>query len=226
MTSLVFKYNDLVVLDTLDMGGRGLLESSQEYEIEIGHDSDLPITECGFYISPFTGDYKGSHSPRKDLERILWYGDNYPGFGLSLIQRHSVTGVLDSHNGIAVSDYERFEQSDIFAGQELQILSGNSVGESVEIDYYDTGSQTFILKGDFSNNVGNENYRIIIRKEQFFKSRQGSAEPHSMPLIKNAGRLERLETADVFLRIRTPKFALSAGDHLFDFNMRFTSIQE
>jgi len=225
MTILIWEYNNIVVSDPVNLGSFQELDSSQEYEIIIRHDSNKEITNCGFYIKPFTGNYKGTHSPMKDYERVLWYGNNYPGYGISLIQRYTVTGTIDNHNGVHLADYERAEQKDIFAGQEIEILSGQALGEKATISSYDKSSQIFSLNQNFSVNVDNENYRIAIRDEKFFSTGQGSSYGNIIPLIYNAGIIERLGAVMVSLRVKIPQFALTAGRHFFDLNMEYTSTE-
>lgn len=226
MTSIIWEYNNVVISDPINLGSFEELDVSSEYEIIIRHDSNSSITNCNFYVSPYSGEYSGTHSAQKDYERLLWYGNNYPGYGISLIQRYTVTGTIDDHNGIKVADYERTEQKDIFAGQEIEILSGNALGEKAIIDYYDPIDQIFILAETFSTGVSGSNYRISITDETFFKTKQGSSYSYPIDMISNAGEIPRLESASISLKIKVPKYAISAGRHLFDLNMNFTSTEE
>jgi len=225
MTMLIWEHNNIIVSDPVNLGSFEELDISEEQEIIIRHDSNSEISDCGFYIEPFKGEYTGSHSPVKDYERVLWYGNNYPGYGISLIQRYTVTGVIDDHNGVRLADYERSEQKDIFKGQEMEILSGDSLGEKAVISSYNPSSQNFTIEGDFTSNISGQNYRIAIRDEQIFTTKNGSSYYYTIPLIYRAGIIERLGSVTVHLKVKIPKFALSAGKHLFDLNMEYTSIE-
>ena len=226
MANLIWEYNDLVISKTIDMGDLEHLAESSAFDINIRHDSNSEISECGFYLDHFSDTYEGSFTPLKDYERILWLANNYPGYGLSVRQQYEVTGQIDGHDGIRLIDYERIERTDIFSGASIDILSGDAVGESVIISEYDPNSQVFLLASDFSTSVRNANYKISIDKEQFFKTGQGSEYSTLIPLIYKGGVIERLDSVNIELKLRIPKFAQSAGNFLFDLKMQFTSLEE
>lgn len=226
MPNIVWEYNNLAINEPIDMGGHAQLEESAEFKIKIRHDSSEEISECGFYLEPFeTGEYDGSYSPLKDFEHIFWMANNYPGYGVSLRQEYTVTGQIDGHDGTRIIDYERTEVTDIFAGSQLEILSGEAAGESILIDHYDPENQFIFIDGDFSANVREANYRIAINKEEFFKTGNGADFSSLVPLIYKGGIIERLDSANIFLKVRIPKFARTAGQFLFDLKLQFTSLE-
>jgi len=225
MPNLIWKYNNTVINNPIDFGQLEHLAETQEYEIEISHDSNEEITDCGFYLSNYSGEYNGTHTPLVDYERVLWLANNYPGYGLSIRQGYEVTGQIDGHDGIRIVDYERDEKKDIFAGNFLEILSGDAIGEKIEIDHYDIDKQFFIMKGNYTFNVSGANYKILIDKEVFFKTGAGADYSTMIPLIYRAGTIKRMDSAKIIIKLKIPKFAQSAGSFLFDLNMQFTSLE-
>ncbi len=226
VANLIWKYNELVLSAPIELGSLPHLGESSEFEVKISHDSALEISESGFYLKPFSNLYEGTFSPLKDFERVLWLANNYPGYGLSIRQEYEVTGQLDVHDGIRLIDFERNERTDVLTGETIEILSGDALGETAIIDSYNPTNQIFILNGNFSTDVTNENYKISIDKEEFFKTGQGSDYTNTIPLIYKGGVIERLDEVTVKLKLRIPKFAQSAGKFLFDLNMEFTSLEE
>jgi len=226
MANLIWKYNDLILSQPINLGSLEHLAETSEFEVLISHDSKLEITECGFYISSFTEDYIGSVSANKDYEKVLWLANNYPGYGLSIRQEYEVTGQFDAHDGIRVIDFEREERTDIFSEAIIEILSGDAVGETAIIDTYNPANQVFKLASDFSASVKDASYKISINKEDFIKTGQGSDYSSTIPLIYRGGVIVRNDEAKIFLKLRIPKFAQGAGNLLFDFNMQFTSLEE
>lgn len=226
VANLIWEYNNLIVSNGIDLGDLQHLTETSEFEVIVSHDSKLEISECGFYIDPFSGSYTGSNSPSKDYERVLWLANNYPGYGLSIRQEYEVTGQFDGHDGVRLIDFEREERTDVFSGSTVEILSGDAIGETATIQSYNPANQVFILGSDFSSNVKDANYKIAINKEQFIKTGQGSDYNSLIPLIYRGGVINRNDSATVYLKLRIPKFAQSAGNFLFDLNMQFTSLEE
>jgi hypothetical protein len=226
VANLIWEYNNLVVDEPVDLGSLEHLAESATFAIKIKHDSNSEISECGFFITRFENEYNGSFSPLKDYERVLWLANNYPGFGLSIRQIYEVTGQVNGHDGIRLIDFGREERTDIFSGASIEILSGDATGESVVISNYNPANQVFTLASDFSTTVRDANYKIVIDKEQFFKTGQGADYNTMIPLIYKGGVIERLDEANVELKLRIPKFAQSAGKFLFDLDMQFTSLEE
>jgi len=224
--NLIWEHNDLVVREPINLGNFQHLTQSQEFELIISHDSNQEITECGFYISPFSKNYDASFSAIKDYERMLWFANNYEDFGLSIRQQYEVTGQFDGHDGIRLLDFEREERTDIFSGSSIEILSGDALGETAEIASYNPKNQIFLLASDFSANVKDTNYKIVIDRTQYFKTGQGSDYTTAIPLVYRGGVIERLDTAIVTIKLKIPNFAQSAGNFLFDFDMQFTSLEE
>ena len=226
VANLIWEYNSLVIDEPLDLGDLEHLAESATFALKIKHDSNSEISECGFYLSNFTETYDGSFSPLKDYERILWLANNYPGYGLSIRQVYEVTGQIDGHDSIRLIDFEREERTDIFTGASIEILSGDAAGETVVISDYNPANQVFMLSSDFSTNVKDANYKIVIDKELFFKTGQGADYNTMIPLIYKGGVIERLDEVDIEIKLRIPKFAQSAGNFLFDLDMQFTSLEE
>ena len=226
MTQILWKYNDTSIRDPLKIMPLEQNEDSIEYEVTISHDSDEQITECAFYISPFTGDYTGTDSPLKDYERVLWLANNYPDHGLSIRQQYQANGTVGDHSNIRITDLLRSEPSDIFTGEQLEITSGLESGNSILINDYDIDRKIFFLQNSFFNNVTGETYRVVIDEELFFKSKQGSSFENPIRMIYKGGVIPRQEEVTFKLRMRIPKFAQSAGSFLFDLNVRFTDLSE
>lgn len=226
MPNLFWKYNNIVVNTPIDMGAYEYLEESQEFLIDISHDGTSPIMDCELYLSPFSKEYKGTESAIKDYERLLWYGNSYPDYGFGIAQSYEVDGIIDSHNGTSIIDFDRFETRDIFAGSEIEILSGQSIGEKVIIESYDLLSRSFTMSGDFSSNVAGANYKIKIEKEDYVRTRFGSSRENGIPLVYKGGMIERLDSAQVRVKLKVPRYAMNPGNFQFDFNMKFTSIED
>jgi hypothetical protein len=226
MTTIVWKYSNLIIKDPVSLGAMAQEEDSLEYEIEVSHDSNEKISECAFYISPFTGNYTGTDSPIKDYERVLWLANNYPGFGLSIRQEYSVSGVIDSGSNVRYIDLDRPEPLDVFAGETLELTSGNQSGNTDIITSFDAQRKLFFMENGFATNVTGDNYRIDIDKELFFKTGQGASTDSAIPLIFGGGVIDRAEATNLYLKMRIPKFAQSAGSFLFDLNMKFTSLEQ
>lgn len=226
MTTIVWKYNELIPNQPIDIGALAQNDVSLEYEIQVSHDSNKKITECGFYISPFTGGYTGTHSPIKDYERVLWLANNYPGFGLSIRQVYKASGIINGGSNVRYIDLDRPEPRDIFAGEQLEITSGSESGHSTGIEQFDTERKIFFTENSFATDIVDHNYQVVINKEQFVKTGQGASYDSPIPLIYGGGVIDRLESTKLFLVMKIPQFAVSAGTFLFDLNMRFTSLAE
>lgn len=208
-------------------------QESQEYEILISHDSSLPIKDCSVYLSPYSGNYLGTHSPLQDFERLLWFADNYPGFGLSVQQEYIARGTIDSYSAVTtnvrfarVIDLNRPEGSDIFSGETLKMVSGEETDSESIISSYDPVRKLINLSGSFFTDVTGDNYEIDIKKEDFFKSRQGSSFSNPIALLNRGGIISRFETVKIKVKLKIPPFALSAGVFYFDLNMRYTSMDQ
>ena len=224
MTKVLWKYNEMSIRNPLQVMPLEHNQTSIEYEITISHDSDGEIKECAFYISPFTGDYAGTDSPIKDYERVLWLANNYPNHGLSIRQQYQANGEVQDHSNIRIIDLNRFEPTDIFTGQELEITSGPESGNSILINDYDIDRKIFFLQNSFFNNVNSETYRVVIDEESYFKSKQGSSFENPIQMIHSGGVITRQEEVTFSLKMDIPKFAQSAGSFLFDLNLRFTDL--
>lgn len=226
MANLIWNYNNLGVNETIHLGDLEHLEESNSFTFTISHDSNLEITDCGFYLDLFQNQYSGSFFPRKDLERVLWLANNYPGYGLSIRQRYEVSGEVGAHSGIKLIDFDRKERTDIFSGSQIEILNGEASGQLATISSYNINNQVFILGNDFSVDVTGASYKIVIDQEKFFKTGQGSSYDNKIPLIYKGGVIERYDQATIDVKLRIPKFAQSAGNFLFDLKMHFTSLEE
>ena len=226
MPNLIWEYNDIVIDKPMQLGSLEHLAESSVFNVTIKHDSDQEVSECGFYLAPFEGEYNGSFYPKKDYERVLWLANNYPGYGLSVRQKYEVTGQFNAHDGVRLIDFEREERADIFSNATIQILSGDAIGETATIDSYNPLNQVFTLSSNFSTNVRGANYKITIDEEKFFKTGQGADYNTMIPLVYKGGVIERRDAVTVELKMKVPKFAQSAGTFLFDLKMQFTSLEE
>jgi hypothetical protein len=225
MTKILWEFNQLAITQPIIIDPLEQLQESQEYEIQISHDSNKPIVNCGFYLSPFSGRYTGTDTPDKDYERVLWLANNYPGFGLSIRQEYEAFGTVDSYGTVRLLDLTRPEEVDIFSGQELEILGGSENGNKRIITAYDPLRKYFTLSGSFVNDVTSENYQILINEERFFKSKDGAAFSGAIPILYGGGTIARFEKIKVRLKMRIPKFAISAGSFMFDLNLRYTPVE-
>jgi hypothetical protein len=217
-----------IVIPIMEQG-----QESQEFEILISHDSARPITGCSIYVSPYSGNYLGTHSPLQDFERLLWFADNYPGFGLSVQQEYIARGTIDSYSAITTNvrfarliDLDRPETTDIFAGEVLKLTSGEEADSESVISSYDPVRKLINLSGSFFTDISNDNYEIAIQKEDFFKSKVGSSFSNPIPILNKGGIISRFEKIMIKVKLRLPPFALSAGVFYFDLNMRYTSMDE
>jgi hypothetical protein len=226
MTTIIWKFNDTVVKKAIELGSYAEQEESVEYEIELRHDSTRAITDCELYFTPYSENYEGTENAIKDFEKLIWMGNNYEDYGVCLIQEYNVTGIIDIHNGIRIFDLERFEPKDVFAGSNMDILSGAALGESIEIDSYDEQNKLFIMKSDFSTNVEGSNYEIKIRKESYLKTQNGSSFNYPIPLIYKGGVIDRLEYAPIKIKVKVPPYAIRAGKLLFDLQIKFISQED
>ena len=131
---------------------------------------------------------------------------------------------VSNHSGTRIVDYDREELVDIFAGSEMEALTGASLGEKIEIESYNPGGRFFTMAGDFSSDISEQNYKILVHDETPFKTRQGSSFTQTIPLIHKGGLIDRLEFVPIKVQVKIPQFAQSAGTFLFDLNMKFSDI--
>lgn len=208
-------------------------QESQDYTITISHDSNKPITGCGLYLTPYTGNYLGTHSPSQDYERLLWLANNYANFGLSIEQEYIARGVAERYSSVTtnvryarVIDLSRPESVDIFSGQNLRMVSGEQSGSEILINDYDPVRKLINLNGSFFSDVTGDSYEIKINKKAFFKSKIGSSFSHPIPLLNRGGIINRFEKVTFKVKLKIPQFALSSGSFYFDLNMRYTSLDD
>ena len=210
-----------IIISSLSEG-----ELSQEYEVFVSHDSDRPITGCALYLQPFSGDYNGTESAKKDYERLLWMANNYEGYGLSVVQNYLATGNIDDYAQTKLVDLNRTETVDIFPGELLEITSGSESGQSIPIVSFETVKKIFTLEGAFFEDVTGDNYKVEIQREEFFKAKQGSSFALPIQLLHRGGTINRFERISFKVKLRIPPFVISSGVFYFDLNLRFTSIDE
>lgn len=226
MAKILWEYGAQDIRQPIIIDSMGLDEVSQEYQVFISHDSDKPITGCALYLQPFTGDYLGTDSPRKDYERLLWMANNYKGYGLSVVQNYLATGNIDDYAQTKLIDLNRTEPVDIFPGELLEITSGSQSGQSIPITSFDPVKKIFTLQGAFFEDVTGDNYKVDIQTETFFKSRQGSNFATPIQVLHRGGTINRFEKISFKIKLRIPPYANSSGVFYFDLNLRFTSIDE
>lgn len=62
------------ISDIVDHGSAENGGQTTDQEIFIRHDGDNPITNVGFYIRKYSGNYSGSFTPTSDLNEIISWG--------------------------------------------------------------------------------------------------------------------------------------------------------
>jgi hypothetical protein len=220
--SITFKHDDKIVRDPLKLGEFQALGNSSLIPLLINHNSNKAIRDCGIFISPYSGVYSGTKTARLDFNKALWFADNFEGYGLFLHQEFTIYGEVYRQDGQRLIDVSRIEESDIFQGAEIEMLSGFSNGEKRTILNYDVANNLFNLNSDFNAAFEGDRYKIDLVKHHVFKSQQGSSEDYPIPLLYNAGKIDRFETAKITLELKIPPFIKEAGNHFFDLNMKYT----
>lgn len=194
--------------------------STQLYELEVFHNLEEGIKECGFFIQPKkASDYRGSFFPQKDYEELIFLGENYEK-GLFITQSYTATGEIYRQNGRRLIDTTRVEDRDIFAGQMLILTTGPLAGEQVRIISYDFENSIFYLEDDFPVNVDGEKYKIEIQEEIPFSSKQGSSQEFPIKALYKGGKLAHLESMKVGIQVRLPVHLKDSG--VRDFEICFT----
>jgi hypothetical protein len=79
-----------------------------------------------------------------------------------------------------------------------------------------------MLNNDFSAALEGDRFKIITETEYVFKSQQGSSEDYVVPLLYNAGKIDRFEEASITLELKIPPFIREPGRHFFDLNLKYT----
>ena len=220
--SITFKNNNEVIRDSFDIGIFQALGVSQPIDLKINHNSNKPILDCGIFISPYSQYYAGTASKDLDYNKVLWFADNFPGYGLFLKQEFTVFGEVYRQDSRRLIDVSRTEEKDIFSGAKIEMLSGFSDGEKRIIQSYDVFNNLFYLEDDFSAALEGDRFKITLTTEHVFKSQQGSSEQYAIPLLFNAGRINRFQEASITLELKIPPFIKEPGRHYFDLNMKYT----
>lgn len=220
--SITFKNDGKIIRDPFNIGTLQELGVSDEIALGINHNSNDPIIDCGIFISPYAQYYAGTENKDIDYNKVLWFADNFPGYGLFLKQEFVVYGEVYRQDSRRLIDVSRTETKDIFTGFQIQMLSGISNGEIRTITGYDPINSLFNLDDDFTAALEGDRYKIILNTEHVFKSQQGSSENYTIPLLFNAGRINRFEQATISLQLKIPPFMKRSGRHFFDLNLKYT----
>ena len=220
--NITFEYDNKTIRDSLDLGTFGSDEGSENYLLNVRHNSNKPIRQCKFYVTPYDKIYNGSNSASDDFKKLIWYADNYENYGLSLYQEYTVLGEVYIQEAGRLIDITRTEETDFFKGSKIEILSGPLTGEKQEILGFDPQNNMFLLAGDFPGPVNGETYKIEIKKNDYIKKMSGTSPDFGIPLLFNGGKIDRFEAAPVTLRLRIPPFMKSPGISLFNLNMSYT----
>jgi hypothetical protein len=220
--AITFKYENKIIRDPLDVGTYQSLGESEWLPFLVTHNSNKSILDCGIFISPYENFYAGTNSSKFDYNKVLWFADNFPGYGLFVKQNFIVYGEVYRQDSKRLIDVSRVETKDIFAGSEIEMLSGFSQGEKRKIVSYDPINNLFALDNDFSAALETDRYKIVLETEHVFKSQQGSSQEYPIPLLYNAGTINRFEEAQVSLRLKVPPFIKEAGKHFFNLNIKYT----
>ncbi len=220
--SITFKNNNKILRDPLDLGQYEALGDTGPVSLLINHNSNKPIYECGFFISPLQNFYSGTESREIDYNKVLWFADNFPGYGLFIKQDFIVYGEVYRQDSRRLIDISRTEERNIFNGFEIEMLSGFSQGEKRIVTNYDTVNNMFDLNDDFSAALEGDRYKISISTEHIFKTRQGSSSDYPIPLLYSAGKIGRFEEAEIKIQLKVPPFIKESGRHFFDLNLKYT----
>jgi hypothetical protein len=219
--SITFKYDGKIIRDAMDLGVFQKLSQSAPIDLAINHNSNKRILDCGIFISPYKLHYPGTGSQTIDHNKLLWFADNFPGYGLSIKQDYVVYGEVYRQDSRRLIDISRIEERDIFAGFEIEMLSGFSQGEKRRVISYDVINNLFILDNDFSAALEGDRFKIVMSTNHIFKSQQGSSENYVIPLLFGAGRIDRFEEALITLELKIPPFIREPGHHYFDINLKY-----
>jgi hypothetical protein len=219
---VTFDYEQKTIRDPLFLGEFESDQESDVFKLNIKHNSNKPIRDCSFYVSEYENIYAGSNTSKSDIEKLSWYANNFEEYGLSLRQQYEVYGTVSSQDGGRLVDTSRFEEADIFAGSEVEMLSGPVAGEKRLITSYNYDNSLFIIESDFSVPTTNERYKINIEKLDYIKSKNGTSTGFSIPLLYNAGKIDRFETASVSLQLKVPPFMRNPGISYVNLNMKYT----
>jgi hypothetical protein len=219
---VIFEYNEKTIRDPLEMGSFSPDQESAEFDVIVKHNSNKPIRDCAFYITPYDNIYDGSATAREDFDRAIWFGNNYEGYGISVHQEYQISGEVFEQQAQRLIDITREEETDFFSGNEIEMLSGSIAGEKVEVLSYDPGNNLFFLQQDFSVPVVGERYKMEIETNDFIKSQSGTSPEFAIPLLYNGGKIGRFEFAKITLKIKIPPFMKSAGNAHLNFNMIYT----
>lgn len=220
--SITFKNNDKIIRDSFDLGIHQALGTTGPINLLINHNSNKPIMDCGFYLAPYKGYYPGTESSIIDYKKALWFADNFPGYGLFIKQEFIVYGEVYRQDARRLIDVSRTEEKDIFSGFQVEMLSGYSQGEIRTITSYDIFNNMFNLDNDFSAALEGDRFKIVMGTEHLFKSKQGSSEDYLIPLLFNAGKIDRFEEAAITMELKIPPFIKEPGRHYFDLNLKYT----
>ena len=219
---LTFEYADKTIRDPLYLGTFSGNDEGQIFPIRIKHNSNKPIKECSFFVSPYDQIYDGTNSPLKDYDLISWYADNYEGSGLKIYQEYEIYGDIYRQESKRLIDISRKEEKDFMTGYEIEILSGPVAGEKRTVISYDQRNCMFILNEDFSIPVDGQKYKISMKKTDFIKGKSGTSPDYAIPLLYNGGKIDRFESATIYLQMTAPAFIKQPGINHINFNMKFT----
>lgn len=220
--SITFKNEDKIIRDSYNLGTFQALGNSGPIDFLINHNSNKPILDCGFFVGPYREFYSGTENSVIDYKKLIWFADNFPGYGLFIKQDLIVYGEVYRQDSRRLIDVSRIEKKDIFAGSQIQMLSGFSQGETRTIINYDIINNLFNLDNDFSAALEGDRFQITLHTEHVFKSKQGSSEDYLIPLLFNAGKIDRFEEAAITLELKIPPFIKEPGRHFFDLNFKYT----
>jgi len=191
-------------------------------DFTLKHSSNYPIKECSFFIEPIYDFYRGTNTGRFDYNTLIWMADNYPGYGLSINQKFDVFGTIERQDSSRMIDTQRQEETDIFTGEQIEILSGPSAGELRTISGFDRDNGLFFLNNDFSTDVVGQTYKISMDKTVFFKTKSGSSIDFPIAMLYQAGVIPRFEAATFSLNLKLPPYFKKSAIANLSLGFKFT----
>lgn len=219
--SIIWKEDSRIITEPVSFGEIEPSGLSDSKFIDVSHDLDFPIGDCGFFISPVVEGYTGARYGQWDYDQLLWIANNYTDKGLALKQTYTASGVIENASGDRVIDFSRTEPVDIFTGGTMEILDGPAIGQTRTIADYDEVNKFFTLSSAFSGAVIGYQYKIDLTTTTYIKSKQGSSLDYPILLLNKGGIIDRNETVTLELFLDLPSYPYSSNKLLVNLNLNY-----